>query len=357
MNRPFPLPSDLGLQSTRLSTCLARAGASVLRSYTTGSSPERCAEKMGFRDPATLEVLRKSATSPATTTQVGWATELTAAAIYDQVQSITSISAAAAVIDRGLKLSLDRVAELRVPGRVLNAGVAGMWTAEDDPAPARQLSFTNAAILQPRKLSVIMAYSREQAASSNIEAIVRASMNEAAGLALDQKMFSADAASASAPAGLFNGVTGQTPATGGGTSAMMTDLGNLFAALAAQGAGKNAIIVAAMSQATALKLSAGPQFDVPIVGSTALPTGTVAVVEVGSFVSGFNPVPEFRASDQTSYHMEDTSPQDITGGTPSPAVPVRSMFQTDSLALKMDLWAAWGLRADGHVQFTSGVSW
>jgi len=81
------------------------------------------------------------------------------------------------------------------------------------------------------------------------------------------------------------------------------------------------------------------------------------VVEVGSFVSGFNPVPEFRASDQTSYHMEDTSPQDITGGTPSPAVPVRSMFQTDSLALKMDLWAAWGLRAAGHVQFTSGVSW
>jgi hypothetical protein len=337
----------------RAANYLARAGAATLRSYTSGLSADRCAEKMFPRDHATLEVLRKSATSPATTTTVGWATELAAVAIYDQVQSITSISAAAAVIDRGLKLSLDRVATMRVPGRVLNAGAAGMWTAEDDPAPARQLSFTNAAILQPRKLSVIMAYSREQAASSNIEAIVRQSMGEAAGLALDARLFSATAADSAGPPGLFVGVTPITAATGGGSAAMITDIGKLFAALADNAAGKTAVIVAAMSQATTLKMTVGPQFDVPIVGSTALPTGTVAAIEVGSFVSGFNPVPEFRASDQSSFHFDDTAPADpVMGGQP-----VKSMFQIDALALKMDLWAAWGLRAAGHVQFVSGVSW
>jgi hypothetical protein len=307
-------------------------------------------------DGATTEILR-AATTPAITTGTGWAAEIVRVAIYDLIQSITSVSAAAELIDRGLQLSMDGVAELRVPGRVLNAGVAGQWVAEGAPAPARQLSFANAAILQPRKLSCIMAYSREQAASSNIEAIVRQSMGEAAGLALDQKMFSADAASASAPAGLFNGVTGQTPATGGGSVAMITDIGNLFAALASAGAGKNAVIVAALPQAVTLKMTVGPQFDYDIVGSTSLPAGTVAAIEVGSFVSGFSSLPEFRASDQTSYHMEDTMPQDITGGTPSPAVPVRSLWQTDSLALKMDLFSSWGLRAAGHVQFVSGCTW
>jgi hypothetical protein len=83
----------------------------------------------------------------------------------------------------------------------------------------------------------------------------------------------------------------------------------------------------------------------------------VAVVEAASFVSGFSPVPEFRVSDQAIYHAEDSSPTDITGGTPSPAVPVKSLWQTDALALKMDLWAAYGLRAGGHAQWLSPTSW
>jgi hypothetical protein len=337
----------------RAANYLARAAAATLRAYTTGLTAERAAEKMFPRDHATLEVLRKSATSPATTTTVGWATELAAVAIYDQVQSITSISAAAAVIDRGLKLSLDRVATMRVPGRALNAGAAGAWTSEDSPAPARQLSFTNATVLQPRKLSVIMAYSREQAASSNVETIVRQSMGEAAGLALDARMFSATAGDSAGPAGLFFGVTGQTPTAGGGLTAMQGDLKNLFAALAAQGGGLTAAIVCALPQAVTLRMSVGPRFTYDILASTALPSGTVAVVETASFVSGFNPVPVFRASDQSSFHFDDTAPSDpLMGGQP-----VKSMFQIDALALRMDVWASWGLRAAGHVQFVSGVSW
>jgi len=38
-------------------------------------------------------------------------------------------------------------------------------------------------------------------------------------------------------------------------------------------------------------------------------------------------------------------------------VPVRSMFQLDSTALRMNLWAAYGMRAVGHVQWCSGVTW
>jgi hypothetical protein len=342
---------ESSIKKARPAVYIIRAGCAHLRAFVEKSTPINVARAM-FADPVT-DIILRSATSAADSTSSGWAKELAGVAIYDTIQSITSISAAAALIDRGLKLNMAGVAEMRVPGRVLNAAAAGLWTGEEAPAPARQLSFSNVAILHPRKLSVIIVVSREQAASSNIETIVRQTLGEAAGLALDAQMFSTTAGDASKPAGLFVGITGQTPTAGGGINAMEADIKNLFTALAAAGGGKTAVIVAAVPQATALKMTVGPQFDVPILASSGMAAATVAVVESASFVSGFSPVPEFRVSDQAIYHAEDTAPADpIMSGTP-----VKSLWQTDALALKMDLWAAYGLRAAGHAQFTSPVTW
>jgi hypothetical protein len=187
--------------------------------------------------------------------------------------------------------------------------------------------------------------------------VVRQTLGEATGLALDVKMFSADAASASAPAGLFAGVAPLTPVAGGGDNALHGDLANLFGALAANSGGKTAAVVAAMPQSVRLKSSLGPLWDYPIIASTALAPGTVAVLETASLVSGFGSVAEFTTSKVAAVHMEDSSPQDITGGSPSPAVPVKSLFQVDAIALKTTLWAAWGLRAAGHCQYLTGATW
>jgi hypothetical protein len=266
------------------------------------------------------------------------------------------LSAGAEVITRALKLDLGRMAELRVPGRALTAAAAGQWVVEGQAARVRQLNFANAAMWQPRKLEVISVASREMVESSNIEAILQQTLQEATGLALDLAMFSS-AAGNGQPPGLFAGVAPITPTAGGGSGAMMTDFGNLFSALASHGAGKTAVIVAAMPQAIALKLTAGPKFDIDIIASTALATGTVAVLEVASFVSAFSDVVEFSTTKTGALHMEDTSPTHITGGTPSPAVPVKSIYQIDALALKSTLWASWGLRATGHCQFLTGATW
>ena len=352
MNRAGPMPSDLGLEATRPATYLARAATANLRAFITRSTAARVAEQMWPRDTVTAQILR-AASNPAMTTTSGWAQELAGISILDTLQSITSVSAAAELISRGLQIDMTGISEYRVPGRVLNAGVAGQWVSESGAIAARQLSISNAAILRPRKLAVLMAYTREQIESSNIEAVVRQTLGEAAGLALDVKMFSGDAASASAPAGLFAGVSGQTPTAGGGSVAMQGDLKNLFAALAGAGGGKTAVIVCALPQAVTLKTSVGPKFDYDIIASASLPTGTVAVVEVASFVSGFSSAPEFETGKDATLHFEDTSPADpIMGG-----VPVRSMFQLDSTALRMNLWAAYGMRAVGHVQWCSGVTW
>jgi len=281
-------------------------------------------------------------------------------AIYDMLQSITSLSAAAEVISRGLKLNMDGIGTHRIPGRVVNSAQAGAWIAEGNPAPARAIAFTNAAILQPRRLSVLYAYSREQAESSDIENM-KQTLGESSGLALDAAMFSANAGDASKPPGLLFGVVPLTPTALTGTTspaqAAATDIGNLFAALAAQGAGKTAVLIASPPQAKRLEFVAGPKFSTDIIMSAVLPAGVVIALEVASFVSGFSAVPTFRVSSVSTYHAEDALPTQITGGTPSPAVPVRSLFQTDSIGLYMDLWAAWGLRAPGHAQWLSGTTW
>jgi|SRR6516162_3302812 hypothetical protein len=356
--RPFPLPTDLpeGMRVPRAAVCIWRAAAASLRAYVTRSTPEYVAGKMFKGDVISAEIL-KAATAPAETAVTGWAAEIARVAIFDMIQSITSISAAAEIISRGLRLNMDGIGTLRVPGRVVNPAAAGSWIAEGSPTPARALSFLNAAILQPRRLSVLYPYSREQAESSNIENIVRQTMGEASVLALDAAMFSANAGDASKPAGLLAGVTPLTPTAGGGTAARDGDLKNLFAALAAQGAGKTAALICAMPQAVTLKASVGPKWDYPILESTVLPTGTVVALEIASFVSGFSAIPTFRVSNLATYHAEDTSPTQITGGSPSPATPVRSLFQTDSIGLYMDLFGSWGLRAAGHAQWIQGATW
>src|SRR5262249_34146098 len=105
-----------------------------------------------------------------------------------------------------------------------------------------------------------------------------------------------------------------------------------------------------------LKLTAGPKLDFDIIASTALATGTVAVIEAASFVSGFGSTAEFSTSKVGVIHSEDTSPTDVTGGTPSPASPVKSSFQIDAIGLKTTLWASGGWRAPGQGQWLQGAT-
>src|SRR5262249_34224918 len=154
----------------------------------------------------------------------------------------------------------------------------------------------NAATLIPRKLAVISPYTREMAESSNIENIVKQTLGESSAALLDQSLFSATAGDATRPPGIFFGTAPLTPRAGGGDNAMHGDIRALFAALAAKGGGKTAVIVAALPQVVRLKMTVGPRFDYGIIASTALASGTVALLEVASFVSGFGSVAEFKTT-------------------------------------------------------------
>src|SRR5262249_43301494 len=223
------------------------AASATLRGFITGMTPTNAAKKMFGGDPVTEYVLR-AASAPAEISTAGWAQELGRLAIHDLIASTVSLSAGADIIDRSpLKLNMDGIAEFRAPGRALNAAAAGQWVAEGTAAPVRVLNFSNAAVLRPRKLQVISVFTREMAESSNIEAIVKQSLGEATGLAIDLQMFASDPGDASKPPGLFAGITPITPSgrLGSDLDTMLSDLGSLFAGLAANGAGKTAVVIAA----------------------------------------------------------------------------------------------------------------
>lgn len=353
--RPLPLvPEDLRGPRPRASTFLFRGAAAHVRGASRNVSAEAAACQLFGRD---AELILRAATVPATTTGTGWAAEIAPHVVLELVADITSQSAAADIIGRGLKVDLSGVASLRVPGRVLNASQAGSWVAEGMPAPVRALNFANVTSLEPRTLEVIATYTVEMAESSNLEAIARQTISEASGLALDAALFSTAADDGVHPGGILHNVPPLTPTAGGGLAALQEDLANLFAALAANGAGKNAVLVCAVPQATTLKLTAGPKFDTPIISSTGLASGTVIAVEVGSFVSGFDAVPKFSTSTAAVIHEEATAPLPLVDGAGTLAAPQRSLFQTDTIGLKMILQAAWGMRAVGHVQYIPAATW
>ena len=97
----------------------------------------------------------------------------------------------------------------------------------------------------------------------------------------------------------------------------------------------------------------------PVIKSGTVPLGTVIVHRCGGLRLVTGDSPRFEISDQATLHMEDTTPAHIgTAGTPAVvAAPARSMFQTDSMALRLILPMNWTLRRAGVVAWVAGVTW
>jgi HK97 family phage major capsid protein len=353
--RPFPLPSDVESTRRHPRDYLYRAAACYVRAHLKDDKPERIAKEM-FGNDVVTELVVRAASAQATIGSPSWAGALAQQVVDDSIMAIASLSAAAGLIQRGMKIDFGRRASIRVPGRVLDASDAGQWVGEGRPVVMRTQRMTAGPTLTPHKLCVLTSYSREMTEQSAIVDVSRALITEATALSLDKALFGTQADDGVTPGGILNGVTPLTPTTGGGAQALAADIKQLVGALVAAFGGRDPVLVMNPSQATSLKILASPKFDTPVLQSTSVPVGTIIAVEPSSFVSAFDPVPEFDTTTSAVFHYEDTAPTDITGGTPSPAVPVRSLFQTDSIALRMLLKIHFGMRAP-HIAYIQGVTW
>lgn len=323
-----------------------------------------------------LDVTTKAASAPATTTTTGWAAELVQTATLDFLDTLVAKSVYPVLRDIGGRFSFGRNGVVSIPARSATPSIAGSFVGQGAPIPVRQAGFT-ASTLTPKKMAVITTFTREIAEKStpDIEQVLRTAIQEDTGVAIDTVLLDTNAATTIRPAGLRNGVTGLTATTGGGFGALVTDLKGLVGALITSSGGNVRQPVWVMNPVQALSISltqnaagdfpfaadlrAGTLLGYPVAQSATVPNGTVALVDAADFFSATGDEPRFEVSDQAVLHMEDTAPLAIsaTGAPNTVAAPIRSMFQTDSLALRMILDLNWTMRRAGMVAFVTAVTW
>jgi len=367
---------------------IARAALAALWAHRHKCSMEearRTIRNAGYKDygddpiKAFCEYIAKAASAPAMTTVTGWAAELVQLIYADFMATLMPLSVFPRLSQLGLALSFGRAGRISVPTRNRTPTIAGSFVGEGAPIPVRQGQFM-AQILTPKKMGVITVWTRELDESSipAIEGLLRQAIDEDTAVSLDSVLLDAMPATQIRPAGLLNGVTPLTPTpapatpiAGAGFDTLVGDLRQVAATLLNATHGNvrtpcwimNPIETMAMSLThTAMgtfpfkdDVEAGTLLRWPIIDSATVPMGTMLAVDAADFVTVGGEAPRFEVSDQATLHMEDTSPQAIVDG--GPASPVRSLWQTDSLGLRMILPVNWTMRRPGMVAWLQGATW
>jgi hypothetical protein len=307
------------------------------------TTPDVVMMRLWPHDRVTAEVISRAASAPAMTTVTGWAAELAQRVVIDTLTALGPVSAAARLLRTGLLLDFSGTALISVPGFVATANEAA-WVAEGDPIPVQQM---NAApgLLNPYKVASISVLTREMIESSNAEKLISDTLIRAAGLALDAVMFDANPATTARPAGLRNGIA----AIGASTStdlyeAALADLATLVGATGAVGGPGPYVLIANPGRAVSLSMRWIGQSGVIVLGSPVV-GDDIIVVAANALVGAISAAPDVEVANATTLQMSDT-PVALGG-----AGPVRGLFQTDSIGLKVRWPASW------YIRDPRGVAW
>jgi len=254
------------------------------------------------------------------------------------------VSAAAKLAQLGLALNLDnRATTIVVPTLVADATRAS-FVAEGDPIPVRQL-VTSGSILNLTQVAAIAVLTREMVESSNAEALITDALVRSAGLALDAALFDANAATSARPAGVRYGISTSSASNNADMAeAFFQDMSTLLGVVGAVGGTGPYALVAGLGHVGAAFVRGRQPAFLNWLISPAIGDVVIAVA-APALALAISPDPIVETSKATSLHM-DTAPQPI-GSTG----PHRSVWQTDSLAIKVRWPVSWALRDP------RGVAW
>jgi hypothetical protein len=297
-----------------------------------------------------LAVVVKAASAPAMTTVAGWAMELAHKVTADVVEALSAASSGAAVLGRSLLLTWNGAGSIGVPGFVASAASGG-FVAEGDPIPVRQFADTSQTLL-PHKLASIVVLTREMLESSNAEVIVGDTLVKSAGLALDAVLFGSAAASAAAPAGLRNGIVALTAsANTDAFGAFFEDMATLLNGVGPVGGNGPFFLVSSIGRLASasgrygsLKAEGTDATIIPV-ASPAVGGDLLAIVPQ-AIAAAISPTPDIETAGTGTLLMDS-----VPTGTFGTAGPERSLFQSDSIALKLRWPVSWVLRD------VRGVAW
>jgi hypothetical protein len=327
---------------------------------------------------AMCDLILKTASAPAETTVTGWAAELVRTIWSDFMQVLLPISVFPKLSAAGLSLTFGANGRIVIPTRNLTPSVAGSFVAEGAPIPVRQGQFASQT-LTPKKMAVITSWTKEMGDYSipAIEGLLRQAVVEDTAIALDTVLLDNNVATAVRPPGLRSYGAGLTAASTAGAqfANFVADYKSLYAALltATNGNVRRPTLLLNPTQSLAISLIQPPAAAAPLfpfiemidggrvlkamlIESATVPVGMAILVDAADFTTAGEEGIRMDISDQATLHFEDTTPQDIVGATGTVAFPVKSLWQTDSLGLRMIMMVNWVMRRP-IVAWMTGVQW
>ncbi|MBA60017.1 MAG: phage major capsid protein [Gammaproteobacteria bacterium] len=326
---------------------------------------------------AALDNLQTAATvAPGDTTTTGWAAELVN--VKQDADDFRELLRPQTIIGRipgQRRLTFEANGSMKVKGQT--AGVSGAWIGEGDAIPLEALAFDDIT-LTPKKRATIVAVNNElmrRGTPSALE-LIRDDMVEGIARGLDATFQGNAAASSTAPAGIFNGVE-STGTVGGGYAALDNDLKGLITGFAISNVGganrawvmpeQSKIAIQFMRDANGNVIypsvaESNTLLGYPIVSSSAVTAATIGLIEGSSLIVADELMPTISISEDATLSMRtDPASNLVAENSATPPVslstPVRSMFQTDSVAIRIVTAMDWGMRHGVAVDRLTATSW
>lgn len=333
-------------------------------------SIERVLDEQYPGHEATHAFVTRADQTVGTTGTAGWASELVATSYADYMDSLLGKSIYPELANRGQKYSFDGAGTVSIPYDT-GTGAGGGFVAEGAPIRVGRIT-TAATTVTARKMGVIVPFTRELAKRSrpSIEGLVRRKIIEQTSVILDAAVLDATAGDTARPAGLLNGVSATASGYGGGDfTAVIADFKALLAPFTAANAADNITVILNPAQGLALSMMPGPgdgrfgwaeplMSRMTILESTHATANRIIAIRNSDLATASGDAPEFDISEQATIHMEDAAPLEIVSGTgPTAADPVRSLWQTGSVGVRMLLEVTWKMTRSGMVAWIDGTSW
>lgn len=308
----------------------------------------------------------KTAAPLGTTGNSGFVAELQQVTYASFLDTLKGKSIYPVLRERGFGVSFDSAGTAYIPQRT-GAGANGSFFAEGSPIRVGRITVA-APTFTARKMGVIIPFSREAAKRSTpaLEGVVRQAIIDDTAAVLDSVLLDATGGDSVRPAGLLNGVAKLGDGYGGGDYvAVKEDFKALLAPFIAANAADGITVIVNPAQALSIALMDGPANNagwfsaisgrVNIVESTHATAGRLVALRNADFATALGDLPEFEISNQATIHMEDTAPAPIVDSTP--ADPVRSFWQTDSMGVRMVMDVSWKMARTGMVQWIDNTSY
>lgn len=309
-----------------------------------------------FQHDKDLHMLARAAVSPMTTQSDSgmWANTV----VSDTLNLLAPINAGARVLSAGLQVQLTDhygVAIADIPTSASNVS----WRGEAAPILVGELALSESNVLSRKEMQVILVATRElfNLSQPTWVNIISTSYRESLQLALDAQLFSAAAGDSTKSAGILNGLSGLTKSVKSTEfDAMLEDVQTVAGAVSAVANGNPIILVTGPKRVIKLKMWAD-RVPFETYGSNAVAESVLIAVATNGLASSVDEVPIMTQSREATLHM-DSSPAAIsTMATPNAvAAPVRSVYQTDSIACKIALGASWVRRSDSSVAVLTGIT-